>query len=224
MTKQEAIEFLQLGVPSSDAGNKSVIANRCLQKAIHKFGRMKGVDWNVKAETVTLTSGRGLYDVGKNLLGDSDEGWGISEIWMTDQPGNPIYLVSLDDFNECKRGTTDSGRPVFACMYSDERKLEFYPTPASAYSIWVLYRKDIKNFEQIPSIYHDALLDYGLLCLKALYSSDVAMQLAGASFKEVQEDSLIIWHGNTIRMRNNMTSYPNSGGGKQYDSQNLRGA
>lgn len=223
MDKQDALDFIELAVPSADAANKEAIAKGALAKAVAKFGRMKNASWNSKAATKSLTANKGEYDLGVDLLGDVSS-WTVYEMWMTDRQGYQIYIVSVDDFNEFKRGSTNTGRPVYATLHSDENKLEFYPTPDSAYDIWIYYRKDVKNFEEIPSLYHDAVVDYAVLCVYALRDASMALQLAGQSFKDTISDSLTQWNGNTITLRNYFTSYPNSVYIKSSDSQNLRGS
>lgn len=223
MDKQQALDFIELAVPSADSANKEIIAKGALAKAVAKFGRMKNVSWNSKAVTKSLTANKGEYDLGVDLLGDVSS-WTVYEMWMTDRQGYQIYIVSVDDFNEFKRGSTNTGRPVYATLHSDENKLEFYPTPDSAYDIWIYYRKDVKNFEEIPSLYHDAVVDYAVLCVYALRDANMALQLAGQSFNDTITDSLTQWNGNTITLRNYFTSYPNSVYIKSSDSQNLRGS
>jgi len=223
VTKQECLEYLALGVPDSDSANKDKIAKLCLTKAISKFGMMKNVDWNRKRETITLTASKGEYDVGVDILGDSKDGWDISEMWIEDSQGWVVELVDSEFFNMYKRGSSTTGKPIYAAYRTADRLLEFYPTPNSAYSLWIEYRKDIKNFEEIPDVYHAPLLDYGILCIQALFNTTLAAQLAAQSIKDMQEDSLTLWNGSQIDMRNVSTTYPKGQFTLSSDSQNLRG-
>ena len=222
MTDTEALDYIKMAVPATDAASRDTIAKRCLKKAVIKYGRMKGTSWNSTAETITLTANDNIYDVGRDLLTDPS-GWTILEMWATDRQGWQIHVVSLDDFNEYSRGSTTTGRPIYATVHSDERILEFYPIPDSAYQVWTYFRKVVNNLEDIPEIYHDAVIDYAVLCVKALYDNNIAVQLASSSFKDVSEDSLVMWEGNTIKLVNNATTYPKTGGAFRSDSQNLRG-
>jgi len=223
MTKAECLELLSLAVPASDTANKDNIAKLCLSKAVSKFGMMKNVDWNRKRDTISLTSGKGEYDIGVDLLGDSKDGWDISEMWVEDSQGWVVELVDSEFFNMYKRGSTTTGKPIYATYRTADRLLEFYPTPNSAYSLWIEYRKDIKNFEEIPDVYHAPLLDYGILCVRALFDTNLAMKLSAESLKEMKEDSLTLWNGSNIDMRNVSTTYPKGNLVLSSDSGNLRG-
>lgn len=219
MTDNEAVSFLEVAVPK-DATNAKVVAQAALRKAVLKFGRMPNVDWNREQETVTLASGTGSYRVGVDILTNYKQGWNIQEIWGTESQGQEIKMKSLDVFNDYKRGNDSTGTPIFAALYGKSKTLEFFPTPSSNFEIWVYLRQEVKQLSDIPDIYHDAVLDYGLLCIQALSNANVALALASGSFKDVEGDALLIWRGNVAGLDINMGRVSSV---KNNDSQNLRG-
>jgi hypothetical protein len=219
MTENDILTYLRASVPSDISSNADAIARIALGKALIKIGRMPNVDWNRRQENITLTSGTSKYKVGVDIL-NTEDGWNIQEMWCTDTTGFEVEMKTLDDFNDYKRGNTGTGRPIMAAYYGESRTIEFYPTPDSAYELWVYFRKEVKSLSEVPDVYHDAIIDYAMLCIKALRNSDIAFKLASDSFKEIQDDALLIWRGNVAKLDINMGQ---QGGRKYHDSGNLRG-
>ena len=219
MTENDVKRFLEASVPS-DRTNKVEIAKIALATAISKLGRMPDVDWNRDQVNITLTAGDGDYILNVEMLGDYPSIWNIEELWHTDSQGKPVKVVGLSEFNTYKRGSTTTGRPTIATIHSSEPKIEFYPTPDSAYELWGYVQKSIVNFSEVPDIYHDVLISVGQEFIRSITDTNMASKLAEQGMNEIEEQSKTKWTGNTIDIARHLGR---SGTGSGRDSYNLSG-
>lgn len=213
MTEAEVKKVIAARLPS-DTANSEETAGSYLKMAVLKLGRMENVDWNRVAVQETLTAGQKIYEVGVDILRDYKDVKNIQSLWHTDRGQDPIDMVDVYRFNKTARGGQASGRPFTSTIHSDEAKIEFYPSPDSAYTIWAYVRKKIENFEDIPSEYHDVLLATAL----AYVASPRSFSAEG--LKEMRDDSRTEWGGSTIQISRNIGRVSNR---RVADSHNLQG-
>jgi len=218
MTEQDVIDALLLVIPK-DRENAERIAKGHLKKAILKVGRMKGVDFNRDIQTFTLTTGKKEYVIGKDILSGVAGIWDIDELYLTDETRWPVKVIGIGDFDSYARGSTSTGKPQIATVHSSTATLEVWPIPDSAYNMKALVRKQIENFDDIPTGYHDVLVDYGIASIAVAGNPAVAVDFARSGLADVQADSRTSWEGNTILVERHLGG---SSGATRADSGNLR--
>ena len=201
-------------VPEPHQANADAIADVYAKKAVLKLGRTKGVHWNRKAVPFTLTSGTSSYVIGADILTDFANLKNVQFLWRTDTQKEGIPVLPVQEFNKYARGSTTTGQPQIATVHSDNLTFEVWPSPDSDYSMWVYIRKNIQNFADIPAEYHDVLIDTAVAMLRD------PKAFAAAGIKEMQEDSVNAWSGNTVPILRHVGDVD---GGVEADSQNLRG-
>jgi len=218
MTKDDVLNALLLAIPK-DRDNAKGIAEGHLKKAILKVGRMKGVDFNRDIQTFTLTANQKEYIIGRDVLNGVGGVWDIDELYLIDEERWPVNVVGIGDFDSYARGSDSTGKPQIATVHSSTAILEVWPTPDSAYNMKALVRKQIENFDDIPSGYHDVLVDYGIASIVAAGNPAVAVSFARDGLADVQADSRTSWEGNTILVARHLGD---TGGSTRVDSGNLR--
>lgn len=221
MTEQEVLSAIALSV-RGDTANRDEVAKSYLKKAILRFGRMNDVGFNMDMVTFSTVSGQSTYDIGVDILPDNDEVWSIVELFRTDVERYKINIVGVDDFFDYAAGNTDTGEPQLATIHSQASILEFYPIPDSAYPMKAYVRKKIENFEDIPSSYHDILIDLANEDIKALDNPSLAMKKSEQGINELKGESLTKWTGSKITLARHLGDNTSRSG--RVDSGNLRGA
>ena len=214
MTKAEVQKAIALSVPEKFQANADAIADVYMKKAILKLGRTKGVHWNQKDVTFTLTSGKSSYNLGSDILSDYGDLKNLKFLWRTDTQRPGIPVLPVQEFNKTARGSTQTGQPQIATVHSDNLTFEVWPAPDSAYTMWVYIRKNIQNFKDIPSEYHDVLIDTAVASLRD------PKAFAADGIREMREDSVLAWDGNTVPIDRHLGKGAGAAGP---DSQNLRG-
>lgn len=218
MTEDQVKQAIALAVPSDRSADRHVIAEAYMKKAVLKMGRVKGASWTHTDVTFTLTSGQSEYHLGEDILSDYPDAKNLQALWRTDTQDSPIPILTPAEFSRYARGSTTTGSPKIATLHSDDEKLEVYPIPDSAYPLWGYIRKNIQNFEDVPAEYHDVLIDYAVVSMKAAFDPNVAVGLATAGLKEATQDSLREWTGTTIPL---MRHLGKTGSSTKADSSNL---
>jgi len=218
MTESECITAIRLAVPS-DRSDADAIAKVFLQKAVKRLGRLRDVGWNRSDESFSLTGGQSVYNIGSDVLTNMEVN-GVQVLWRTDGQYDPIEIVDVQEFNKHARGSTSTGNPVLATVYSDEEKLEVWPTPNASMTVWAYVRKGVSKFEDIPDDYHDVLIDYAVASVQAASNPKAAIEFARAGLQDVKEDSMTTWTGNTIPVSRHIGHV---GSGSRATSYNLRG-
>lgn len=214
MLEQEIIDAVAAKIGTVPTGDAETIAATYVKLAVLKVGRTRGVSWNREAVEETLESGESQYKVGADILTDYVNLRNLQSIFCTDAPNNPIKIIGVNEFGHYARGSASSGRPTIATLHSGETTLEFWPEPDDNYAIWLYLRKKIENFADIPEDFHDVVFSVAM----ALISSPAGFAKQG--IKEIQEDSLTTWDGNTIPISRHIGQ---AASGTGSDSGNLRG-
>lgn len=142
------------GVPARD---KAKMAYSLAKDAI---GRLNTVPWNKITDTFDLTSSKGEYVVGSDILSNHTDIKGIIELWRTDQQSSQVKILSVQEFNAYRRGYTTPGAPTFATLRDNkdrELELEIYPIPNDNYTLWAYLRTPLEVGD-IPDDYQDIIL------------------------------------------------------------------
>ncbi len=218
MTESDCKKYIAAAIPK-DTANAVEIAGMALSKAISKVGRMIDVDFNRVSTTVTLTAGKSSYAVGKDILTDYGEIHHIEELWRNDQRDLEIKIKPMDVFNSYARGSTITGFPEIASYHSDNRILELFPIPNSAYEIWCYFRKAVSKYSDIPIAYQDVVCDEAIVNAKALTDVNVLLRLRNEGLKNIRDDSMTTWRGTVARTDRHLGQQNNV---KTTDSHNLR--
>ena len=221
MTESEIRQLITLAVPK-ERQDGDVIAGLALKKALTKIGKMDGVNFNRQQVTFTLTAAQDEYVLGSDILAGLRGVWGFANLYRTDTPGWDIEFVGNEDFDRYDKGSTLTGPPVIATLYFKKniKTLQFWPKPDAAYPIEGKAKIEVTNLEDIPDIYHDAVVDEAVDTIVALVNATRAAQKAQESAKELRRGSLTKWNGNTIPLERNLGE---NGNGARTDSKNLRG-
>lgn len=216
MNEDEVLDAIKLHIPATHSANAEKIAESLLKKAILKVGRTPSVNWNRTEVTFSLESGTARYELGSDLLVDYEDLKNMQFLWRTDTPGEPIPIVSVNEFNKYARGSSSSGAPIIATLHSEDKILEIYPSPNSAYPLWGYAQRQITNFQDIPEEYHDVLIDYAVASMRG----ENALVMAAEGLKDAQGDALTQWDGNTVPIIRHVGGRRQ---GRGADSYNLRG-
>ena len=121
-------------IPTLQDPNAAIIAKGLMEKAITKMGRMPGVDWNREGVTFTFKSGTSVYQCGVDLFTAFNRIKNLQFIWLTGSQDSPVNVVTLQEFNAYRRGSTTTGKPQIATMHSYNETLEVWPIPDAAYA------------------------------------------------------------------------------------------
>ena len=212
------IAAIGLSVPAADSANKDAIALAFMNAAILRVGRIPGADFNRTFADITLTSGKGSYVLGKDILSGKNA-WSIEEMWRTDVDGWPIEIIGFDDFNDLVRGNTTTGAPRIATIHSEPAVLELNPVPDSAYTCKAYVSRSITKLADIPAHYHDVILTTAQAMLKAIADPQVALMLAKEGLEDMKGDSRTGWTGSRIKVARGLDQ---GDGTSRRDSGNLR--
>jgi hypothetical protein len=218
MTESEVVTAIKLAITGTDT-DKEGIAKSFLKKAVLKVGRLPSVMWNQTDVEFDLVSGQSSYLIGKDILTKQDDLKNIEQLWRTDTTGEPISVIPVAEFNRYARGSTSSGNPRFATIHSKEKRLEIWPAPSSGYTVWGMVQLEVENFKDIPTEYHDVLIDLAVAFIVATKDARAAMALAKSGIKDIGEDSMTKWTDNVIPLERHVGQ---SGKGLGPDSGNLR--
>lgn len=216
MIQQEVLDEIAAAIPANANVNADARAKTLLAKAIANLGRMKNVHWNREDVIIKLTSDKSSYTVGVDILGKYGDLKNVQVLWRTDEQRPGIPVLDIEDFNIFKRGNSASGPPECATIHSHDETLEIYPIPDTDYSLFAYIQKKITKFDEIPTEYHDVLID------EAVASSDPRTALARANKgkEEMAGDSLTGWSGNVIPISRHVGR---TNIGSKVSSRNLRG-
>lgn len=216
MTENDAVNCILAAIPSAAGTDMQVRAKALLSKAVLKVGRLPGVSWNRRDVTFTTTSGKGAYVVGAEILNNVNDVKQLTTLYRNDSQDDPIPVVSVDEFNKYARGSTSTGMPVIATIHSADRKLELWPIPDSAYQLYSYIQMRITKLDEIPSEYHDVVVDVAIRSI----NPNNAVLLSEQGLKEIKSDNVTRWDGNTIPVSR---SVGRAGSGSKATSWNLRG-
>jgi hypothetical protein len=216
MSEADALAAIQLHIPARHSTNATVIAKSLLKKAVLKVGRTPSVHWNRTEVTFDLTSGQSRYELGHEILADIKTLKNVQYLWCTDTPGDPVPIVSVNEFNAYARGSSASSRPQIATLHSKEKILEVWPSPNSDYAMWGYAQNRITNFKDIPDEYHDVVIDYAVASMRA----ENALTMAAGGLEDAKGDAQAQWDGSTIPISRHVGR---TSGRARADSHNLRG-
>jgi hypothetical protein len=175
-------------------------ANDIVLLAVQSIGRLSGVPWGKIDTTFTTVSGTAKYQLGVDVLDEYPDLRGIEQIWRTDVSNREVKIWDLNRFNNYKRGSTTTGAPEIAALYSDDKYVEFYPIPDAAYTLWVYLRKGIFNFTDIPDNFLEIVAWRGVMMSVAAGSPAYleAKDMFEDVYKSATQESLTQWSGDTI--------------------------
>ena len=169
--------------------------------------------------TFDLTSGKGSYKIGSEILSKYVGIKKVQHLWHNDRNIAPIEIVGLDEFQRNTSGMSNSGLPIIATVHSSSPILEVYPVPDSNYSVSCYVKRKISKFSDIDDYYHDVIVDYALLSVAAVKDPSVSIRLAKEGLDDLKYDSIIGWIGDNIPISRHL----GTGYGRGNDSGNLRG-
>jgi len=208
-------------VPATQSTEADKIAEAAFHKAIAFVGRMPNVDFNRSWVTFNFVAGTKSYDIGKDIVSRMSDIMNAQELYSTDNT-QPIRLLGLGEYRSITGGMTGSGRPTYATIHSATKTLEVYPTPDGSYEYGFYVQKAVNSFADIPSAYHDIVIDIGVLNVRALsdQTGQIAMMLAKKGLDSMAYDNIVGWSGSTVRPSRGLDP---GKGGIVPDSGNLRG-
>jgi len=220
MTEQDIKRLIHASIPS-DAANRDEIADDLFEAAVLKIGRLPNVSFNTERITFNLTANKQDYIIGVDILSNFPEAWTIQHLWITDEAGHNIKVVSQDEYTANYAGSTTTGKPTRATIHSVDgvSKLSVWPIPDSAYGVTGYARKTV-GFADIPDQYHDAIITQAYLIWQARNNASVASALALDNEKDMQGDSRTSWSGSTFRVPRPMSQINRV---KRADSYNITG-
>ncbi len=218
MTTNEAIAIIKLSLPAGDSAGADSVAASLLNYGLIKTARKRGVDFNREYKSFTLSSGKSSYILGQELFSSSPNVWNVQEMFHTDSPGRPIFILGLDDFNDRARGSSTTGRPTIATVHSNPRILEVYPEPDTDYTVKGYVSKTINKLSDIPNIYHDVPIDFASMAIKAATDASVAAVLLKEGLEDLMADAGAHWTGGKILLQRPLGIEDE---GKDVDSSNL---
>lgn len=220
MTESDVLAAISVAVPK-DRPQAESLAKGHLAKAVLKIGRDRQIDFNRSVETFTLTSGTSAYKFGVDILKDIGDVIEVADLYNTDVPNWQVLIIGTDDFAESARGSTTTGRPTIATLHSTKTgtKIEFWPEPDAAYNMKGDIRVALKDFRDIPDMYHDTLIDYAIASINASISQETALAMASSTIQDLRKDSRTGWSGGKILLDRHIADVS---GSAKCDSGNLR--
>ena len=201
MTEQELVDAIKVGMPPTvPEASRDETAKAMLKKAILKAGRSRSRSWNKEDVTFSLTANKSSYQIGVDILASFADLKKMQYLFRADVLDNPIPIVPVLEFSKYARGSTTVGAPQKATLHSSDETLEIWPIPADAYTMWGYVQKKIENLEDVPSEYHDVLIDLAVASMQARN----AKQLANEGMEAINGDSLTEWDDNVIPISRHM--------------------
>lgn len=197
MTKDQAIMIVESAIPSGHP-TRNKLAQAFLGKSVLKIARVQGVEFTKRWEPFTLETAKPSYIIGKDILNKFPGMTAMQDLWRTDVSGWPIDILSVGKFSAESSGLTNTGPPRVATIHSNPPILEVYPIPDSDYPVRAKIRSKISAFEDVPSEYHDAVIDQALVFLKAMQDPGVLMRLTAENIHEIRADGPLTWTGDTV--------------------------
>ncbi len=200
MTESEIKKLIQAAIGEA-APNSAEIADRLFQTAVLKVGRLSNVSFNTERVTFTLTANKQDYVIGSDILTSFPDTWTLQSLWLTDEPGYNIKVVSPDEFTANYAGSSTSGKPKRATVHSvnGQSTLSLWPIPDSGYGVVGYARKPV-SFPDIPVQYHDAIVTQAYLLWQCRNVPELAAAIVADNEKDMQSDSRTAWAGNTFRV------------------------
>ena len=199
MTKEDCINAIAAALPQAYQPNAQAMATGLLERAVLKLGRKSGA-WNSEAVSFNLTSGKSVYEIGSDILGQYTDPVALRDLWRSDTEDWPIPIYDVMEFNKYARGSETTGEPRIATIHSSDNKLEIYPIPDASYEVWGYIQREIKGFNDIPEKFHDVLIDEAI----AILDPRLAVVRANEGLKELAGTSPTKWEGNTIPISRNL--------------------
>jgi len=170
--------------------NINATAKNVLTAAVGKVGRVQAVEFNRNQVTFNLTSGKASYKLKAEILSKHPILRNMEYMWITDEPGSHIQVLSYDDFSGWARGSSESGKPTKATLHSnDPLILEVWPSPDDAYEVVAHAKENITDLQNIPAEYHDVVLAEAYKLVHAAANPGAAISLAAEGKFDMEGDA-----------------------------------
>jgi hypothetical protein len=175
-------------------------AHNIILLAVQSIGRLSGVPWGRVDVTFATISGTAKYELGVDIIDEYPDLRGIEQIWRTDTTNREVNIWSLSRFNSFKRGSTTTGAPEIATIYSDDKFLEFYPIPDAVYTLWAYVRKGIFSLSDIPDNFLEIVAWRGVMMATKAGSPAYleAKNMFDDVYKSATRESATQWSGDVI--------------------------
>jgi hypothetical protein len=149
-------------------------ANNIILLAVQSIGRLSGVPWGRVDVTFATISGTAKYELGVDIIDEYPDSF--------------------------KRGSTTTGAPEIATIYSDDKFLEFYPIPDAVYTLWAYVRKGIFSLSDIPDNFLEIVAWRGVMMATKAGSPAYleAKNMFDDVYKSATRESATQWSGDVI--------------------------
>jgi len=177
-----------------------VRAEDALNLAISDIGRLRFTPWNKDTEEVTLLSGTSSYTIGSDILTGISSFRGIVSMWHTDQR-QEIVILNPHEFNSVARGSTETGRPLYATVQDKEQHLEVWPIPDADYTVFTVVRVPL-DYDDVPEEYQAMILWRAVMNENAYDKSSTvymkARELYAESEAQIESEGFLMYQPNAI--------------------------
>jgi len=197
MTEDQAVMMVKAAFPAEHP-NVDNLARAFLAKAVLKIARQQGVEFTKRWEPFSLTTGKSIYIIGRDILSKFPSLSSMQDLYRTDVSGWQIDIMSVGRYSAESSGLTNSGPPRIATIHSEPPILEVYPIPDSDYPVRAKIRGKISAFDDVPSEYRDIVTDQAVVFVRAMQDAGVLMRLTAENIEEIRADGPLIWTGDSI--------------------------
>jgi hypothetical protein len=150
LSEAEMISLLKLAVPKERIADAQAIASAALKMAIIRFNKATHADFNHKAVSFSVISGRRDHTIGNHIVFSvGTKVLGIADVYVSGTSGNPVEVLSKEQFDAYAVNSDDTGKPL-ACSFHSGDTLSFWPTPDSNYTIKATIKVPIGGYDTIP--------------------------------------------------------------------------
>lgn len=220
LSESEMLNLLKLAVPKERLADAPAIASAALKMAIIRFNKATHADFNHKTVRFPLIANRRDHTIGQHIvLSVGTKMLGMANAYVTGSGGNPIEVLSKEQFDGYATNSDATGKPL-ACSFHSGEVLSFYPTPDSNYTIQATIKVPMGGYETIPE---DAQADLKALALEEIsvfLDPNAVARKAAKAETAIKSMGTQQWHGQNLTVGRGMD---NGGSLNGVDSGNLLG-